>query len=326
MAELCIFCLQVTFNIETLRALKDTRHDGIGFTWNLGKASRIRSSNCPLCRFVSFALYESARISLSSTGPNTEIFLSWMTLGGGYFTLNCPGALEIYFIGNSSTNYQDDRSFRLLPNLGQALDMGRIRRWLNICTTNHDGGCRAAAYDPCDNGVHQNYAGLDMLRLIDVQRECVIETRVVRRYVALSYVWGFVTHFRVTSSNIADMMEPHSLKHNWGLLPRTIQDAITFVRGIGECYLWCDALCLLQNDRDDMAKGVNAMDLIYEKALLTIVAACGHDANSGLPGVEEGSRFIPRYPEEIVPGVQLGIYIHLEAAMKYTVYNSRAWT
>jgi hypothetical protein len=68
------------------------------------------------------------------------------------------------------------------------------------------------------------------------------------------------------------------------------------------------------------------MDMIYEKALLTIVAASGHDANGGLPGVEEGSRFMPRYPEEIIPGVQLDVYLDLDQAMSRSVYSSRAWT
>lgn len=79
---------------------------------------------------------------------------------------------------------------------------------------------------------------------------------------------------------MADLMKPNALKENIHLLPQTIRDAITFVRGIGEQYLWCDVLCLLQNNPNDIRQGVDAMDLIYEKASLTIVAACGHDANS----------------------------------------------
>jgi hypothetical protein len=109
-------------------------------------------------------------------------------------------------------------------------------------------------------------------------------------------------------------------------LPRTIRDAITLVKGICQQYLWCDALCLVQDDPDDVSRGVNAMDMIYEKALLTIVAASGRDANSGLPGVGEGSRLMPRYPEEIIPGVRLDAYVELDQVMIYSVHSSRAWT
>lgn len=82
----------------------------------------------------------------------------------------------------------------------------------------------------------------------------------------------------------------------------------------------------MQNDPEDVSEGVNVMDIIYEKALLTIVAVSGHDANCGLPGVEEGSRFMPRYPEEIIRGVRLDAYFELDQVMKYSVHSSRAWT
>lgn len=35
---------------------------------------------------------------------------------------------------------------------------------------------------------------------------------------------------------------------------------------------------------------------------------------------------MPRYPEEIIPGVQLDVYPDLDRAIEYSVYNSRAWT
>lgn len=35
------------------------------------------------------------------------------------------------------------------------------------------------------------------------------------------------------------------------------------------------------------------------KDKLTVVAAFGHDANSGLPGLEEGSRLMLMYPEDL---------------------------
>ncbi len=68
---------------------------------------------------------------------------------------------------------------------------------------------------------------------------------------------------------------------------------------IGERYIWCDALCLIQNDPDDVDRGIKSMDLIYENAELTVVAACGHDANAGLPGVHKSTRMRPRFSWEI---------------------------
>jgi len=71
-------------------------------------------------------------------------------------------------------------------------------------------------------------------------------------------------------------------------------------------YLWVDALCLIQDDTEDLDRGVNAMDLIYERAWLTVVAACGHDANARLPGVQNGTRKASRNTVEIKPGAEIG--------------------
>jgi hypothetical protein len=48
------------------------------------------------------------------------------------------------------------------------------------------------------------------------------------------------------------------------------------VKALNERFLWVDALCLVQNDE---------MDMIYERVLMTIVAASGDNVNAGLPGV-----------------------------------------
>jgi hypothetical protein len=63
---------------------------------------------------------------------------------------------------------------------------------------------------------------------------------------------------------------------------------MTSVKGIGQQFLWCDALCLLQNDPDDVRRADNVMDMIYENALLTTVAAYGHDANGAAPWSRRG--------------------------------------
>ncbi|KAL9573955.1 hypothetical protein ACKAV7_001899 [Fusarium commune] len=87
-----------------------------------------------------------------------------------------------------------------------------------------------------------------------------------------------------------------------------------------------DALCLLQNDAEDLELGVNVMGLVYERAWLTVVAACGHDANARLPGIQEGTRDDSYNTFEIVPGVEIGIVMGLDGLLKRSVYDSRAWT
>jgi len=83
---------------------------------------------------------------------------------------------------------------------------------------------------------------------------------------------------------------------------------------------------LVQNDPEDVKKGVEIMDLIYEMAWLTVVAACGHDANAGLPGVRPGVREEKKLVFTVRGGVKMGLYTEIDQLLKPTVYETRAWT
>ncbi len=72
--------------------------------------------------------------------------------------------------------------------------------------------------------------------------------------------------------------------------PATIADAIALVRALGERYLWVDAICIVQDDRDSKMQDIERMDLIYSRAFATLVALAGTDAAAGLPGVRAKTR------------------------------------
>jgi hypothetical protein len=108
------------------------------------------------------------------------------------------------------------------------------------------------------------FIGLNVMRLVDVYQNCLVEVQDLRQYVALSYIWGAVPNFRLTTSNRNQLLLQGSIDKIWGMIPRTIQDAITLVRKLELRYLWVDALCLLQNDWQDLDRGVNVMDQVYE--------------------------------------------------------------
>jgi hypothetical protein len=66
------------------------------------------------------------------------------------------------------------------------------------------------------------------------------------------------------------------------------------------------------------------MDLFYEMAMLTIVAASG-DAWSGLPGVEPTPRGINRVVRDIIPGLKMTTIVEMDTPLRRSV-SSRAWT
>jgi hypothetical protein len=71
-------------------------------------------------------------------------------------------------------------------------------------------------------------------------------------------------------------------------IPKTLQEAIEFTKEMGVRFLWIDALCIIQDDREDWATEAAKMASIYENAILTISATSSASANGGC--------FMPRSP------------------------------
>ncbi|KAF2807356.1 uncharacterized protein BDZ99DRAFT_478844 [Mytilinidion resinicola] len=92
-----------------------------------------------------------------------------------------------------------------------------------------------------------------------------------------------------TKANDGRLRRPGSLASIDGGLPLTIADAMLFVSGIGERYLWVDSLCIVQDDEATKTIQINAMDRIYTSAMVTIVAMYGSSCHAGLPGVRPNS-------------------------------------
>ena len=153
------------------------------------------------------------------------------------------------------------------------VNYGQIRDWLKRCDYLHH------------HGIISLPTGF---RLIDVHRECLITQCCPETlYVALSYTWGRLARpfFRTTKSNIESLTRLGSISIKDSQLPTTIRDAMNVVIGLGQSYLWVDSICIIQDDDHDMAEQVNAMNIIFSAATLTIVAVSGNDADAGLPGV-----------------------------------------
>ncbi|KAG9309244.1 heterokaryon incompatibility protein-domain-containing protein [Chiua virens] len=162
--------------------------------------------------------------------------------------------------------------------------------------------------------------------VIDVIQSCLVESPSRCRYVALSYVWGTATVFKHLLENTQDLRKPGSLRSL--PIPTTIRDAITLVRLIGERYLWVDSLCIVQNDQRMQQEEIMRMGTIYSGALFTIIAAAGDHADTGLPGVERGSR------EQTQKTLKFGScelltvinILRFQGGIDNTIWASRAWT
>ncbi|EEU33838.1 uncharacterized protein NECHADRAFT_89098 [Fusarium vanettenii 77-13-4] len=317
---LCQYCARIPFHDLLSDPSKARLYD-------LGTGSRVKNSSCPLCQLVVEAHYQK-HLGLHD---ETLIRLVWREGYGVGFAFEAVDFGQDVWISFGLLESTDDaaREMRaahpgtcLLRPTTSLIDTSRILGWIRSCEQEHGDHCQLPTQVP----FAEAFRGLPFIRLIDVQALCLVEIQHLVEYTALSYVWGSVPNFRLTKAKRPVLLMPGSLRQVAVGLPRTIRDAIMVVQRLGCRYLWVDALCLMQNDADDLDQGVGSMDLIYERAWLTIVAACGHDANAGLPGVQNGSRKSSLNTQNVIPGLTMGVVVGLDERLGRSMYDTRGWT
>jgi hypothetical protein len=166
-------------------------------------------------------------------------------------------------------------------------------------------------------------------RLIDVVTGDVVVIRTAVKYIALSYVWGRFQDQTQYMIPLAERTKDIAWRIDLLVIPRTLEDAVLLVRKLGESYIWIDSLCINQSSAEDKAAIVPAMDGIYGNAHLTIVAAGGASADTGLAGLR-----IPRlYPEEPIEFEDYGKKLSFvptrpgfDHLLEQSVWNTRGWT
>lgn len=324
---LCEYCSKVVLNIaDSTIESADTGHEA----WIMGSGKRIKSSDCPFCQLIVRAFQQ-----LNKTGSNhkhqtltqmNEVRLDWfhsMAPGNrGGFTVDGGGLRNWICVAvEPGLKPQNSRTRYLKPQVDADVDVSQLSKWISACMSAHSGECSLVS-----SSFRRTFPGLSVVRFIDVEQSCLVELLSVPQYVALSYVWGEVTNIRLTTANRQVMLKPGAIEEAWHMIPRTIQDAIELVRRLGAKYLWVDTLCLLQNDQRDLALGIRVMDQIYETSWLVIIAACGHNADWGLPGIREESRTMELIASDVTEKISLGLYTPLDCLLSNSVYSSRAWT
>ncbi|KAF4331572.1 heterokaryon incompatibility [Fusarium beomiforme] len=89
-------------------------------------------------------------------------------------------------------------------------------------------------------------------------------------------------------------------------------------------YLWVDSLCIIQDDESEMVEVVDKMDSIYRESILTIVAASGQNAHSGIPVVRPKTRFLEQHALN-VRGVQLVDSVDHRQFQRQTKFREPLW-
>jgi hypothetical protein len=202
-----------------------------------------------------------------------------------------------------------------------SIDWAYVRSWIASCS---DQAHTNAHHEPSDS-VTQDPVNYPTMRVIDIHTACITHLPDPASYVALSYQWGMDQKLKLKMDNAKRLQTPGYFNVTDCQPSRTIVDAVEVTKLLGYRYLWVDALCIIQDNAQDLKQNVNIMDEIYNNAVLTIVGAAGANAEHGLPGVslsrtEQQARII------IDGTIVANMLEPADGAITFSRWNTRGWT
>ena len=280
-------------------------------------------TNCPSCRFFYCVIRE---VDLEDSWKDAGCYAKFcdtmqFTLA---FLLNPSDDMEyedqkrcgdtISFVSDTPCDASAGRVFDY-----HWPDMTRVRSWIQSCNNVLHGKC----FEFNTQSFQRELPSL--LRVFDVDRHCLTEIMWNEKYVTLSYVWGDAQPPRLLKDVLEDYMRPNAFSTLIHTFPATIRDAITLVGKLQLRYFWFDSLCLIQDDPEDLKLGIKNMDIVYERAYLTIIAANSASANSQISGISK-SRSKSQDIARIKPGMELIRIASLGDALLKSKWGTRGWT
>lgn len=163
---------------------------------------------------------------------------------------------------------------RISGDTGSDQAVSWVKAWLDECTKNHmECGGKDPALLPTRVLAIE---GPNKVRLWNSRGK-------VASYACLSYCWGARHPIQTTAST-----HDHYRKGvPWTELPKSFQDAISFVFRLEFKYIWIDSLCILQDSIEDGFHEGSKMSHTYRNSTMTLAAILGEDSSSGLYSVSD---------------------------------------
>ena len=274
--------------------------------------------HCPLCRLVQRTMEE----HLATLAPNIKNRFK----NSDVLVIHSPDDVGVLELHDASADVpfvicEIDIHLEGSWTPPQTIDVSAIRKWIQECEL---GFGKHTAVESSHNPTE--------IILIDVNHSNLVRATTASRYAALSYVWGGIDMLSTVSTNLSTLLQPGSLTSDMTSIPGSIQDAIDFTRSLDIQYLWVDTMCIIQDDQEHKHNQIEAMHQVYSQALVTLVAASGHDANAGLCGVRKGSR-TDIVEQALLENQQGCLAVSLTAqppslkdVLRLSTYDSRGWT
>jgi hypothetical protein len=161
------------------------------------------------------------------------------------------------------------------------------------------------------------------LRLVNIALGCVTEVDRSPDYAALSDVWGTANRLLLCNETEMWLFTPGTLTADNERIPKTFRNAFTLAASLSIRCIWIDALCIVQDNPEQLLKHSDTMEAVYGSAVLTIV----NDTLSVYTGIYGVS--VPRGPPQasfIWAGtIFLGTRKTFGEALNSSCWERRAW-
>jgi len=180
-------------------------------------------------------------------------------------------------VQDSNPGLSDDAAHEWIPTRPITTDRGGdeniavIKGWLEECRTKHPFCWRR---DNTHKPVDKARLPTRLLEITDDKVVRLVETQTSQlgQYTILSYCWGPdpKANSKTTRANLHTRLTLGIPRKN---LPAAIRDAVTMTSKLSLKHIWVDALCMVQDDPDDMNRELGRMSAYYRNAHLTLTAS-----------------------------------------------------
>jgi hypothetical protein len=179
-------------------------------------------------------------------------------------------------------------------NTGDHRCLEMAAAWLRTCSTNHE---------VCNSNHNLAYSAVRPARVLDASTTTV---RLVSKvswttegnpaYMTVSHKWKSRGMPKLLKCNIGEMHQALKLQ----TLPATFRDAVALARALKIRYVWIDALCIVQDDSDELQHEISNMGQNYRNAFLNVGALQAAEAREDMMGESPGL-FVDRDPQDVSP-------------------------
>lgn len=149
------------------------------------------------------------------------------------------------------------------------------RKWLQSCRENHAECSRQGFFSQDQPKRFLRLSGSHVDPLIHLVEAQELSSNVL--YLTLSHCWGTKPILKLTKANYSSFVKGLPFSG----LSKTFQDTIQLTMRLGFCFLWIDALCVIQDDSQDLRAEIPRMGTIYGNCICTIAALSSQGGDGG---------------------------------------------